>query len=211
MIGILSLAHMLEDFLCGYTVFGYLVTFHHPAFVFLWYNFFAFAMQLPLGSLIDVWMQKTDRKLQPGIIFSLGGLILTLLHVQSSLAVYLLGMGNCLFHVGGGVITIKEDDRNSYHGKGLGVFVAPGAIGLYAGALISYFFIRSAALPILLITAVLCLRCIHLYRSCPDPELLENTDAEIPLIPILVCFAFFTGISMSDATIVLTSSLVTAE
>ena len=196
-IGILSLAHMLEDFLCGYTVFGYLVTFHHPAFVFLWYNFFAFAMQLPLGSLIDVWMQKTDRKLQPGIIFSLGGLILTLLvylaclflHVQSSLAVYLLGLGNCLFHVGGGVITIKEDDRNSYHGKGLGVFVAPGAIGLYAGALISYFFIRSAALPILLITAVLCLRCIHLYRNCPDPELLENIDAEIPLIPILVCFA----------------------
>lgn len=188
---------MLEDFLCAYTVFGYLTMIAEPELVFLWYNFCAFAMQLPFGALIDLWMQKTDRKLRPGMIFALGGLVLTLLvylaclflHVRSGLTVILLGLGNCLFHVGGGVISIKEDDRSSYQGKGLGVFVAPGAIGLYIGGLISYFFyVRSTAAVILLITAGLCFRSLQLYRNCPDPVLPDSADFDIPLIPVIVCF-----------------------
>lgn len=197
LIGTFSAAHMLEDFLCAYTVFGFLTTFAEPEFVFLWYNFSAFALQLPFGALIDLWMQKTDRKLLPGMIFGLSGLLLTVLvylvclflHVKSDLAVFLIGLGNCLFHVGGGVISISEDNRSSYRGKGLGVFVAPGAIGLYIGGLISYFYyVRSTAVLILLITAVLCFRSIQLYRNCPDPVLSDRTNTDIPLVPVIVCF-----------------------
>ncbi len=195
--GTFSFAHMLEDFLCAYTVFGYLTMVADPSFVFLWYNFSAFALQLPFGALIDLWMQKTDRKLLPGMIFGMGGLVLTVLvylaclflHVRSALTVFLIGLGNCLFHVGGGVISINEDDRSSWQGKGLGVFVAPGAIGLYIGGLISYFFyVRITAAVILLITALLCFRSLQLYRSCPDPVLPDSADTEIPLIPVVVCF-----------------------
>lgn len=49
----------------------------------------------------------------------------------------LLGTGNALFHVGGGVGCIREDDARNRKGVGLGVFVAPGALGLYAGTLLA--------------------------------------------------------------------------
>lgn len=46
-----------------------------------------------------------------------------------------LGIGNALFHIGGGVGTIHEDAAKNWNGKGLGVFVAPGALGLYLGTI----------------------------------------------------------------------------
>ena len=47
----------------------------------------------------------------------------------------ILGIGNALFHVGGGVGTMEEDRRGGWKGRGLGVFVAPGALGLYLGTM----------------------------------------------------------------------------
>ena len=35
-----------------------------------------------------------------------------------------------------GVGTIREDDREGWQGRGLGVFVAPGALGLYLGTVL---------------------------------------------------------------------------
>lgn len=48
-----------------------------------------------------------------------------------------LGIGNALFHIGGGVGTIHEDTIKNWNGKGLGVFVAPGALGLYLGTIVA--------------------------------------------------------------------------
>ena len=45
----------------------------------------------------------------------------------------LLGLGNALFHVGGGVDVIRDGGKC----EKLGIFVAPGAMGLYLGGLIA--------------------------------------------------------------------------
>ena len=59
------------------------------------------------------------------------GLLFTILGTVTHPVI--LGIGNALFHIGGGVGTIHEDTAKNWNGKGLGVFVAPGALGLYLG------------------------------------------------------------------------------
>ena len=129
-IGLLSLCHMAVDFLCAFSLYH---TFKESYNAFLIYNFCAFALQMPLGLLLDKWCLYTKKEILPGKIFVLAGIICTI--VGSYISYIILGIGNALFHVGGGVITINEDNNTKLNGKGLGVFVAPGAIGLFLGSI----------------------------------------------------------------------------
>ena len=131
LIGLLSLCHMGIDFLCAFSLYHSFTSFWQ---VFLLYNFFAFAGQLPLGILLDAWTDRTKEELFPGYLFTFAGIALTI--AGAVFQPVILGLGNAFFHVGGGVLTIREDDHVSYKGRGLGVFVAPGAIGLILGILI---------------------------------------------------------------------------
>ena len=128
MIAQLSLYHMLVDFLCAFSLFRSFI--HLPA-VFLLYNFCAFALQMPLGILLDEWMLRRREKTLPALAFTAAGMILTA--AGSFLSPIITGTGNALFHCGGGVLTIHEDQEAQLYGRGLGVFVAPGAVGLFLG------------------------------------------------------------------------------
>ena len=160
-IAVLSIMHAMIDFLCAFAVYG---IFRNPAdlfSVYLIYNFCAFAMQMPLGLVLDKLRQKradSFSKTVP-VFFTVGGAALTLLGLFTGPVV--LGLGNALFHTGGGVISMEEDDRCAFEGRGLGVFVAPGAIGLYLGAWVtsaSRILIAAAAAGILGILTVLLLQ-----------------------------------------------------
>ena len=129
--------HCMIDFLCAFAVYG---IFRNPEdlfSVYLIYNFFAFALQMPLGIILDRLRQKRPSAFSKSapVAFTITGIVLTLAGMFMNPAV--LGLGNALFHSGGGVISIEEDDRCGYRGRGLGVFVAPGAIGLYLGAFVT--------------------------------------------------------------------------
>ncbi len=135
-IGIVSVMHFMIDFLCAYAVFGTFRYRYDPYQVYLGYSFFAFAVQLPLGILLDRITGSGGRaKDLPAVWFVTAGLIVTLLGTVTNPVV--LGVGNALFHTGGGVLSIQEDDRAEMRGRGLGVFVAPGAVGLFLGGEIS--------------------------------------------------------------------------
>ncbi len=56
------------------------------------------------------------------------------------LCVTVLGIGNCLYHVGGGVDVLNFSDKKQWM---LGVFVSPGAVGLFVGAQLA----NSATVP----------------------------------------------------------------
>lgn len=118
------------DFLCAFSLYH---TFSEGIHVFLFYNFSAFALQMPLGIILDYWCDRSGEKMFPGYVFLLAGVLLTVFGTITS--PWILGLGNALFHTGGGVLSIHEDDRSSLKGRGLGVFVAPGAIGLFLGTL----------------------------------------------------------------------------
>lgn len=120
-----SLAHFWMDFSCALLLFGRVAPGESAVSAFLLYNFCAFAVQMPLGLLADrLGGKRCFSALGCALAaaaWALGGLP----------AAVTAGLGNALFHVGGGLYAL-----NSGRGCGpLGVFVSPGAVGIYLGAL----------------------------------------------------------------------------
>lgn len=122
--GVYALCHLAVDLGCAY---AYFAGCSQGSLGFLLYNFCAFALQMPLGLLAD--QTGAGRK------FALLGCLLVagmcLLPSFGLLGCLLLGLGNGLFHVGGGLEVLRyAQDRAGP----LGLFVSPGALGLSLGA-----------------------------------------------------------------------------
>lgn len=124
-----SILHFLVDMVCAWAMYAYFGAGNYENL--LIYNFCAFALQLPFGTFLDLYREKFHRL--PTIIAMIGAAA-TLCGAFSHPA--LLGVGNALFHIGAGVDVIEEDFMKNHKGRNLGIFVAPGAIGLYLGALL---------------------------------------------------------------------------
>ena len=133
---IYSIMHFFVDFLCAWGIFRNFQSGAGAYQNYLIYNFCAFALQMPLGVLLDVLRSRTSGSLRPrlGQFWATAGVILTAAGVFAHPAV--LGLGNALFHVGAGLDVICEDLAKEHRGKSLGVFVAPGAVGLYLGTVL---------------------------------------------------------------------------
>ncbi len=96
--------------------------------LFVLYNILAFGLQAPLGFWLDKWRKPRHA--------AAAGAVLTALAIPLSsysilAAVGLAGIGNALFHVGGGTIALNLAPRKAW---AVGLQVAPGALGLFAGA-----------------------------------------------------------------------------
>lgn len=120
-----SFAHFWVDLSCALLLFGRVAAGEGAIFAFLLYNFCAFAVQMPLGLLAD--------RLGGARYFAALGCILAAgaWGMGGLPAAVTAGLGNALFHVGGGVYVLHVFEGCA----GLGVFVSPGALGIYLGAL----------------------------------------------------------------------------
>lgn len=168
MTGVYAAAHFLVDGICAWAMLG-----RFGGGGILIYNFCAFALQLPLGAVLD----RLGGRRGPAV-FAWIGCVLTVLGALVHPAV--LGIGNALFHVGGGVDVIREDARRDRKGRALGVFVAPGAMGLYLGGLLTD---RPILLPAAVILAVLA----AFFRGTEEVSTAPSQKAPVPLL--LCCFA----------------------
>jgi len=149
-----SALHFLVDGLCGYAVFARYTGDGRDVPVFLFYNFCAFALQLPLGVFLDLLRERGKGGSEKWFAFA--GLLLTLAGAAVGHAFtgsVILGLGNALFHVGGGVATIRSDRENLHRGRELGIFVAPGALGLFLGSFAGKN-MEPRVLPVILLAAV---------------------------------------------------------
>ncbi|MCI8442765.1 MAG: MFS transporter [Provencibacterium sp.] len=121
-------AHFAVDFACALLLLGGLSEGAGRPFWLLLYNFCAFALQMPLGL-------AADRYGLP-IRLAAAGCLLTgaayLFRPVPVLAVLAAGTGNALFHVGAGTHLLHMEKKRC---GPLGLFVSPGALGLYLGAL----------------------------------------------------------------------------
>ena len=127
---IYTFLHFLVDFSCAILLYHQVYPIvDNPieiAYCFLFYNFFAFAVQLPIGIIAD-HVRKNS------LFASLGCLIIALAHVCAPLGLFaciIAGIGNALFHIGAGV-----DILNLSKGKAAlpGIFVSSGALGIFLG------------------------------------------------------------------------------
>lgn len=130
---IYSILHLLVDGGCAWAMFGRFIPEADGYFHILVYNFCAFALQMPFGAVLDSMAARRDRDWP--LLWALLGTVVTVLGALTHPAV--LGMGNALFHVGGGVGAIFEDWHHHWKGRALGIFVAPGALGLFLGTQIA--------------------------------------------------------------------------
>jgi len=119
-----AVGHFLVDLACALMM---LHTLPDPVW-FLVYNFCAFAMQMPIGLLSDILGRNRP--------FALVGIALVLLAaclLPGPLRVIAMGRGNACYHVGGGREALLHDDKMT----GLGIFVSPGAVGIYLGTVLA--------------------------------------------------------------------------
>ncbi len=119
-----ALGHFAVDFFCAWLLLGRLSGTAHWIDLALVYNFCAFALQMPLGVLADrLGRNRIFAALGAGLV------LLAALPVSFWYTAILSGLGNALYHVGGGRETLLT--HRSY--RGVGLFVAPGAVGIFLG------------------------------------------------------------------------------
>lgn len=180
--------HFLVDLACAFALFRFVRgTADWPLAVLL-YNFFAFAGQMPLGLLAD--------RLGQGRLFAAAGCALTaaayLLPSAPLCLAVTAGLGNALYHIGGGVDTLALSGNRAGL---LGVFVSPGAFGLFLGTLLG----KGSASPLLPPLALLAagaavlLLCRRTEGRVLSIELDRLGAAVLAALFLVVCLRSYAG------------------
>lgn len=210
---------MLVDGACALAMFGRFILKDNGYLYILLYNFCAFALQMPMGVVLDAL--NGGRREGRDYVFATAvlGVFCTILGAFTHPVV--LGIGNALFHIGGGVGVIKADMaehsavnslsaddvvRNAlaagssldnalaagssstgdflpegglpeeprpgkWYGQGLGIFVAPGAMGLYLGTLAAKISVwETGVLCVSVFMLVLCAALWYMGKMCNKEE-----------------------------------------
>ncbi len=174
LLGLNAISHLLVDALCAATVFGSAAA--ADANMIVLYNTLAFSTQCLVGL-------AADKIRQHGVAAAVSMLLVVLGYVLP-LPIWIrilgIGLGNSVFHVAGGSMTLE---RSRGKAGALGVFVAPGAIGVTVGTLWPQL---GAVFAILLTLCALLV--IPLSRSSPAERQAQPAEVSL-LIPILLTAA----------------------
>ena len=185
LLALYSLAHFWVDLSCAFLAFRFLSAAPEFTLCLLLYNFCAFALQMPLG----LWADSLDRN---GMLAAAGcGLTAAAFLLPVSLvAAVVAGVGNALFHLGGGIDVLNASGEKA---TALGIFVSPGAVGLYVGTLWGGEAAVSALLPPAGLLALgggillLCRRTFGSLRSGNAPVEAEPAGGSwLPLVPLFL-------------------------
>ncbi len=133
-----AIAHFVVDFACAFLMFRILQGTPHWYIGLLIYNFCAFALQMPIGLLADRFNHNA-------ICAAIGCGLVALAFPFGAMtipAAILAGVGNGMFHIGGGIEVLNAGKEKPTL---LGIFVSPGALGIYLGTLLG----KQKGLPVM--------------------------------------------------------------
>ena len=160
--------HFLVDFACALMM---LKTAPDPIW-FLVYNFCAFAMQMPIGLLADLLGKN-----RPFALLGIAMVLLAACPLAVPLRVVAMGLGNACYHVGGGREALLHDDKMT----GLGIFVSPGAVGIYLGSVLAqYDAVHMAVLAALVFCG------IAVLQICPGSVKRNDLGKSKPWLALLM-------------------------
>jgi MFS transporter, FSR family, fosmidomycin resistance protein len=189
-----GLSHALVDASCILLLLGGIDVKDELLNYILIYNLLAFGLQLPFGCIIDR-IHKPVLAAVLGCIFLSVGL---LLFKYPLTAIILAGIGNALFHVGGGTVSL-----NLRPGKAAlpGIFVAPGGIGLFAGgAILKLYGFHPEIFISLLIgmgLIIFLLKSPPIYYKRKKSGVLNYLVLTILLLLITICIRSVVGLSVN--------------
>ena len=186
MVFILAFMHLLVDAVCAATVMSSRSTStpEEVAILILFYNGLAFSTQPLFGYIADragrserlkVFIQDRFFQASAYVDFAILGAVTVsvgaVLYAIPLLSVSLAGIGNSIFHVGGGGYSL-----NGSAGKAakVGVFVGPGAIGLTLGLSFPHLL---GALKVIL--AILALVTLGISYALFKGRIARNADAPV--------------------------------
>lgn len=196
-----ALAHFFVDFSCAYFIFSLLNGTSQWIFCLLIYNFCAFALQMPIGIISDKLNKNRYLAALGCVLIMSSSLFASIPFVLSAIA----GLGNALFHIGAGRDVLSRAQQRF---SALGVFVSPGAAGLYLGILWG----KKALLPTISVLGVLFIVSLIIFFCIPmlyDDTRLRNTSLKVSLhrkssllfilfcLLAVVCLRSFIGMSLS--------------
>ena len=146
------------------------------------YNFCAFAMQLPIGVLADRYGGGRYFSTIGCLMVALGGLL-----PSPMLTAVVCGLGNAAFHIGGGADVMAVTEGAKY----LGIYVSPGAMGIFLGALASRAGRSFAAFAacLMLACAVAIMTCCKDGAGPGSPELPRGREQWLRLMSLLAVVA----------------------
>lgn len=132
-----SILHFLVDLVCCYTVISIVLLsdnlFLNTILITVCYNFSAFALQAPIGLIVDYFDKAKLFQLFSFILLMLGLFI----SEEPNLIIFscvLMGIGNSLFHLSFGVDILNEKTTKSSY---LGIFISTGALGVSLGTFLA--------------------------------------------------------------------------
>ena len=99
---------------------------------FIAYNFCAFALQFPLGMVLDAWPHALKGAFAVGMLLLLGGGVLCLCGFVSLPVICACCVGNAFFHLSAGKLVLDYTEGRS---GPVACFISTGALGLLAGKL----------------------------------------------------------------------------
>ena len=190
----LSVIHLVVDLVSISVIFS-TVSSETVVILTVLYNFLAFAMQAPLGALLDkVAIPKYFAML--GYVFLIVAVLLTGSPVA---AIIFVGLGNALFHIAGGYITLSLSKKIGW----LGLFVAPGALGLFLGRMLPFSPLILIGLVVICLVITL-LMPIKIIKTKVQKMPSSNNATlyvliTVKIILLVVCFRSYIGFAASLA------------
>lgn len=186
-VSIYSICHFIVDFVCAIFILGKLPYISNTSNEFVTamiiYNFFAFAFQVPLGYILDK-LRAYKYVAIIGLCF-IGLCYLINLNNVFMLAT-IVGIGNALFHLEGGVNIYSVSKRKAFLN---GLFVAPGALGIFLGTtfhnelIVTYLPITLIIISIVLLFLV---QKREIYKGLMENRIDNFNNFSIALIVILI-------------------------
>jgi len=198
MISIYSFTHFFVDFACAFLMF-YSIAHSADWYVcILIYNFCAFAMRMPIGII-------ADRLNRNHLIAAIGCLLVCAAYGLMSFpiaAATVVGLGNGMFHIGGGIDILNVSEKKS---AAIGIFVSPGAFGIYFGTILGRQG-ASATVPILMALVAVALLIFNMKRIRGDTDISTNAALSFRLPPrlfiavlclfLVVCLRSYFGLAI---------------
>ena len=182
-----SIAHLLVDGVCTAALFGRMGSDPNLSMLVMLYTTLAFSTQGIVGILGDRLKTNVQADSIAMLIVAFG----FLLPLPPLLRTVIIGFGNSIFHVAGGTMTLE--DSNGKAGK-LGIFVAPGAIGLNIGMLWPT---TGATMAIALIISY-----VVLLFVCKDRTVAERNPTSHPRVAVIVLLTLSVAVRVIGGTVV---------
>lgn len=186
-----GLLHGINDWAAGFLLAAYTWTHgYSDSFLFISiYAILAFGGQLPVGFWLD---KQKDIALFAKLSVALLPLSLLFFFVSMEVAIICSGMASALVHVTGGTICLQVHENKS---GPLGLFTAPGVLGLTIGSLLGE---AGNVLPVVLILATTIVAIAIFRQPLPVYKTPEKKESELDshdlvmlLLLLFMCFRSF--------------------